>query len=132
MRAVCQKHQLYGCAVANQDANLPVALECLAIDANAIPVEFYQAEFLPGSCTLPRMSQQDWAAEQANDPVISRVTHLLNTGKCLSYRVRQQENREVQLMLCLIHQLVVINGVLYRKRMNRGEPFYHRSIRKLP
>lgn len=99
MGAVCQKHQLYRSTVADKDANLPVALECLAIDANAIPVEFSQAEFLPGSSTLPRMSQHDWAAEQANYPVNSRVTHLLNTGKFLSYRVRQEETREVQLML---------------------------------
>lgn len=124
VEAVCQKHQLYGRTAADKDTNLPVALECLAIDANAIPVEFSQAEFLHGSSTLPRMSQQDWTAEQANDPVISRIIHLLNTGKRLSYRVRQQENREVQLMLRLIHQLVVLDGVLYRKRMNRGEPFY--------
>ncbi len=106
VKAVCQKHQLY------------------SGDASAIPTEFSQAEFLPRSSTLPRMLQQDWAAEQANDPVISRVTHLLNVGKRLSYRVKQQEPREVQLMLRLMDQLVVMDGVLYRKRMNTGEPLY--------
>ncbi len=124
VKAVCQKHQLYRPTVESKDADIPLVLECLAIDASAIPIEFSQAEFLPGSSTLPRMSQQDWAAEQANDPVISRVTHLLNTGKRLSYRVKQQEPREVQLMLRLMDQLVVIDGVLYRKRMNTGEPLY--------
>lgn len=70
------------------------------------------------------MSPQDWAAEQRNYPLISRVLELVNTGKHLTYRVRQQENREVQLRLRVMHQLVLNNGVLYMKRMNRGEPFY--------
>ncbi len=91
VKAVCQKHQLYRPTVESKDADIPLVLECIAIDASAIPTEFCQAEFLPGSNTLPRMSQQYWAAEQANDPVISRVTHLLNVGKRLSYRVKQKE-----------------------------------------
>ncbi|KAL1250536.1 hypothetical protein QQF64_018332 [Cirrhinus molitorella] len=106
VKAVCQKHQLYRSTAKYEDTDLPPLLECLAIDASAIPVEFSQTELLPGSSTLPRMSRQDWAAEQAHDPVISRVIHFLNIGKRVSYRVRQQEPREVQVMLRLMNQLV--------------------------
>ncbi len=46
------------------------------------------------------------------------------SGTRLTYRVRQQEDPEVQLMLKVMDQLILNNGVLYRKRINRGEPCY--------
>lgn len=125
VKAICQKHNLYELVEAEEEENsLPAALECLAMNADAIPVEFLQADLLPGSSTLPRMSPQEWIAEQSRDPTISRVIELLHTGKRLSYRVRRNETREVQLMLRVMDQFIFIDGVLYRKRMNRGNLSY--------
>lgn len=73
-------------------------VESLAMFVSAIPAKFTHADLLPGSVTLPRMSQLEWAAEQRADPVISRIMDILTTGKRLSYRVRQKEDKEVQLM----------------------------------
>lgn len=49
---------------------------------------------------------------------------VINPGKRLTYRVRQQEDREVQLKLRVMDHLVLNNGVVYRKLIKRGEPFY--------
>lgn len=70
------------------------------------------------------MSQQDWAAEHRNDSQISRVIDIVNKGKRLTYRIHRQEHCEIQLMLRVFDQLVLDNGVLYRKRVNQGESFY--------
>ena len=123
-KAICQRHELYCFSNDEESSHSHVSVECFAVDVSAIPAEFSQADLLPGSSTLPRMSQQDWAAEQRNDPQISRTIDLVNMGKRLTYRVRRQEDREVQLMLRVFDQLVLDNGVLYRKRMNQGERFY--------
>lgn len=80
-----------------------------------------------------RMSQLEWAAEQRADPVISRVIDIVSAGKRLSYRVRQKEDREVQLMLRVQDQLVIDNAVLYRKRVSKSHCsnwFFPRSIVK--
>lgn len=124
IKAVCQRHELDGAFSTGEESNhSPVIVESLAMNASAIPAEFTNADMLPGSSTLPRMSQLEWAAEQRADPVISRIMDILTTGKHLSYRVRQKENK-VQLMLRVQDQLVIDNMVLYRKRMNSGEPFF--------
>lgn len=91
---------------------------------SAIAAEFSQADLLPGSSTLLQMLQQDWAAEQRNDPQISRVMDIVSKGKRLTYRICQQEDREVQLILRVFNKLILDNGVLYRKCMNQGEPFF--------
>ncbi|XP_035862265.1 uncharacterized protein LOC118496109 [Sander lucioperca] len=123
VKAVCRRHQHISAASTEPDFQTPVPVECLAIEASAIPVGFCQADVL-GSCTLPQMSLQDWAREQRQDPVISRVIELVKAGKRLSYRLRRQEDREVQLMLRIMEQLVFSNEVLYRKRISQGEPFH--------
>lgn len=89
------------------------------MDASAISVEFVHADILPGTSTFPRLSQEDWAAEQRGDPNI-RVIDLVSAGKHLSYQLRQKEEREVQLMLRVQDQLSLVDGVLYRKRMSQG------------
>lgn len=93
VKAVCQRHQHISSASTEPDFQMPVPVECLAIQASAIPVGFCQADVL-GSCTLPQMSLQDWAREQRQDPVISRVIEFVKAGKRLSYRLRRQEDRE--------------------------------------
>lgn len=121
-KAICQRHDLH--CFQDDEVKSHLHVESLAIDEGAIPAEFSQADLLPGSSTLPRMSHQDWAAEQRNDPQISRVIDILNAGKRLTYRLRRQEDREVQLMLRVFNHLILNNGVLYRKRMSHGEPFH--------
>lgn len=123
VKAVCQRHQHISAASTEPDFQMLVPVECLAIEASAIPVGFCQADVL-GSCTLPQISLQDWAREQRQDPVISRVIELVKARKRLSYRLRRQEDREVQLMLRIMEQLVFSDEVLYRKRISQGEPFH--------
>ncbi|KAF7709982.1 hypothetical protein HF521_016832 [Silurus meridionalis] len=120
VKAVCQRHQHISAASTEPDFQMLVPVECLAIEASAIPVGFCQADVL-GSCTLPQISLQDWAREQRQDPVISRVIELVKARKRLSYRLRRQEDREVQLMLRIMEQLVFSDEVLYRKRISQAE-----------
>uniref|UniRef100_A0AAZ1XHG4 Gypsy retrotransposon integrase-like protein 1 n=1 Tax=Oreochromis aureus TaxID=47969 RepID=A0AAZ1XHG4_OREAU len=132
LKAVCEKHQVR----ISPDTTyhychyLPAAVECLAVDASAIPDEFVQADMLTGTSTLPQLSQQDWAAEQRRDPIISRVIDLVHAGKRLSYRLRQKEEREVQLMLRVQDQLSLIDNVLYRKRVSQGQTLFQLVLPK--
>lgn len=83
VKAICQRHLLTQASDTEpENTDLPMPVNFLATNS-ATPAEFCQADILPGSCTLPRMSQ-DWALEQRNDPVISRDITILNTGKPLS------------------------------------------------
>lgn len=45
-------------------------------------------------------------------------------------RVRQKEDREVQLMLRVQDQLVIDNAVLYRKRISKGDPLFQLVLPK--
>ncbi len=90
------------------------------MDVCAIPPEYSHTDLLPGSRTLPRMSHQDWALEQKEDTAINRVISILKGGRCPSCRVRQREDREVQLMLRLWDQFVLKDNVLYRERKVNG------------
>uniref|UniRef100_A0A3B3QR63 Gypsy retrotransposon integrase-like protein 1 n=1 Tax=Paramormyrops kingsleyae TaxID=1676925 RepID=A0A3B3QR63_9TELE len=131
IKAVCQRHELDRVSGTGGECSYPPAIvESLAIDASAVPTEFTHTDLLPGSNTLPRMSLVEWAAEQRADPVINRVIDIVNTGKRLSYRVRQKEDREIQLMLRVQDQLVINNSVLYRRRLNRGELFFQLVLPK--
>uniref|UniRef100_A0A3B1IWP2 Gypsy retrotransposon integrase-like protein 1 n=1 Tax=Astyanax mexicanus TaxID=7994 RepID=A0A3B1IWP2_ASTMX len=126
VKAVCQIH-LYK---SNCVDNTPAIIECLAMNVDAIPTEYTCTELIPGSSTLPSMSQQDWISEQRNDPTINRVISLITSGKRVSYRAKQREDREVQLLLRVRDQLVLDNNVLYRRRMVRGEPSFQLVLPK--
>lgn len=122
VKALCQAHELHHSSHAESELTNPlVPVECLAIEATALPDAYCRTDML-GSCTLPKMSLEDWAREQRQDPVISRVIDIVRTGRRLTYRQRQQENREVQLMLRVIKQLVLTDKVLHRKRLDQGAP----------
>lgn len=116
VKAICERHQLdKNTATDEESGHLPVIVECLAMDEHAICPGYAQADLLPGSTTLPRMSQQDWALEQRNDPIINRVIDIVRAGKHLTYRLRLKEEREVQLLLRVQDQLILRDEVLYRK-----------------
>ena len=125
VKAICQKHLITDTSDIQPESLLvPAAVECLAMDVGAIPPEYSHTDLFPESCTLPRMSHQDWALEQKKDTNISRVISILKAGRRPSYRVRQREDREVQLMLRLWDQLVLRDEVLYRKRKVNGVTSY--------
>lgn len=64
VKAVCQRHELEKHSTAEGESNyLPVIHESLALDASAIPPEYTHTALPTGSCTLPRMSQLEWAAK---------------------------------------------------------------------
>ncbi|KAI4875687.1 hypothetical protein NFI96_005150 [Prochilodus magdalenae] len=118
---LCQRHQHSSAPDSGSDSiHPPVPIECLAMEVSAIPEEFSQTD-IPGSCTLPRMSLEDWAREQRQDPVISRVIDIVKERKRLSYRAKCREDREVQLMLRAMDQFVFSSDVLYRRRVSQGE-----------
>lgn len=80
VKAICQRHHIDNVPDTERERNLlHFTVECLAMDASAIPAEFLQADLLCGSSTFPRMSLQEWTAEQRNDPAISRVVDIVNT-----------------------------------------------------
>lgn len=131
VKAVCERHQLDKFAETEEESgHLPVIVECLAMDGHAICSEYAQADLLPGSTTLPRMSQQDWAVEQRNDPTISRVIDVIRAGKCLTYHLRQKEEREVQLLLRVQDQLILSDEVLYRKCKGENQPTFQLVLPK--
>uniref|UniRef100_A0A3B3TDH6 Gypsy retrotransposon integrase-like protein 1 n=1 Tax=Paramormyrops kingsleyae TaxID=1676925 RepID=A0A3B3TDH6_9TELE len=105
-------------------------VECLAMDADAVPTEYAYMGILPGTPPLPNMSQYDWVFEQQHDPAISRIIDIVKVGKRLSFSLRQREDREVQLMLRLQGQFVLRNRILYRKRIVNGEVTYQLVLPK--
>ncbi|KAL7386570.1 hypothetical protein ABVT39_010392 [Epinephelus coioides] len=64
------------------------------MNGRAICPEYAQADLLPGSTTLPRMSLQDLAVDQRNDPAINRAIDIVRAGIRLTYRLWQKEERE--------------------------------------
>lgn len=131
VKAVCERHQLDKFTETEEGSgHLPVIVECLAMDERAICPEYAQADLLPGSTTLPRMSQQDWAVEQRNDPTIGRVMDIVRAGKRLTYRLRQKEEREVQLLLRVQDQLILSDEVLYRKCKGEDQPTFQLVLPK--
>lgn len=131
VKAICERHQLDKVTETEEESgHLPVIVECLAMDERAICPEYAQAHLLPGSTTLPRMSQQDWALEQRNDPTINRVIDIVRAGKHLTYRLRQKEEREVQLLLRVQDQLILSNEVLYRKCKSESQPIFQLLLPK--
>lgn len=124
VRAICQRHIVHSEFQPQSELPFLGFIECVAIDANAIPPDYSHTDILPGSCTLPQMSQRDWALEQKKDPSISRVITLLMGGRRPPHRTQQKEDREVQLMLRLWDQLVMRDEVLYRKRLLNGVPSF--------
>lgn len=52
---------------------------------------------------------------------LSKVISILGGGRRLSHRMKQREDREVQLTLHLRDQLVLKDEVLYRKQTVNGE-----------
>lgn len=131
VEGVFQRHNLKKLCNTEDESNcLPVIVESLAMDANVIPPEFHHIDFLPGSSTLPRMSQLEWPAEQRAYSVTSRVIDIVHAGKRLLYRVRQKEDREVQLMPRVQDQLVIDNAVLYLKSVSKDEPLFQLVLSK--
>ncbi|KAM3619953.1 uncharacterized protein V6R79_016235 [Siganus canaliculatus] len=57
VRAICERHQLDKLTVTEEETDhLPVIVECLAMDGQAICSEYAEADMLPGSTTLPKRS----------------------------------------------------------------------------
>ncbi|MEQ2207684.1 hypothetical protein XENOCAPTIV_016880, partial [Xenoophorus captivus] len=101
VHAICQRHIVHSGSQSQSESPSLGLFECVAMDANVILPEYSHIDSLPRSCTLPRMSQNDWDLEQKKDPSISQVKSLLERGKKPPPRLRQHEDREVQLILGL-------------------------------
>ena len=74
--------------------------------------------------TAPTLSEfpsepPDWAKEQREDPVISKVIDYIGSGVCPPTRSRKKESREVNILLREWDRLVMKEGVLYRRRMSK-------------
>lgn len=82
------------------------------------------AEPIPRESTAPNLSKfpcepPNWAKEQREDPVINRVIDYIISGVCPPTRCRKKETREVNILLREWDRLVVKEGALYRRRMNK-------------
>lgn len=88
VKAVCQRHNVY-------DSSDSAIVECLAMSEEAIPPDFLTAAVFFGSNMLPGMTQQDWACEQQNDPVLNRVIDIVKSHcvRIESHCVRIEKSR---------------------------------------
>ena len=75
----------------------------------------------PEESSVPKFPSEppDWAKEQREDPVISRIINYIASGVCPPTRTRKKETPEVNILLREWDRLVVREGVLYRRRMNK-------------
>lgn len=64
----------------------------------------------------------NWAEEQRKDPAISRVMSCVEKGCCPPVKSRKGESVEAQLLFREWDKLVVRDGILYRRRIDKGTP----------
>ena len=83
------------------------------------------------NCGSPSIEQQvDVGQAQALDPVISRVIHLVRTGKRPSVKESKGESRDVQRLLLEWNKLVLgSDNILYRKTSSNQQVVLPRQLR---
>lgn len=104
VKAVCQRHRAHQASTTQPEhPPMPGSVDSVGIDVNVITPEYSHVNLLQGSCTLPRMFQQYRTLKQKKDHAISSDFHTERRKTPVS--LRQHEDIEVQLMLCLWNQL---------------------------
>ena len=85
------------------------------------------------NCGSPSIEQHvDVRQAQALDPVISRVIHLVRTGKRPSVKESKRESRGVQRLLLEWNKLVLgSDTILYRKQHKCNTNMQHKSTSRL-
>ena len=72
------------------------------VSQNSIHVHVVESAGTPTKdphVSRPPSMPPDWAREQREDPVISRVLDYVTSGECPPLRTRQKEAQEVNLLL---------------------------------
>ncbi|XP_055362214.1 retrovirus-related Pol polyprotein from transposon 412 [Betta splendens] len=117
VKAVCQRH-----TVEHGPEPVPFFgyVESLAIHTEAIPDVFAEEESQDGSITVPKYNESALVQLQKEDPVISKISGLMENGTelpadCIT------DSPEVRLILREWKRLQMKSGLLYRTRKSEGE-----------
>ena len=119
LSAVCQRHSVITSADYSPP-ELPIFAESLALDASAIPDDFVSS----GQGTLPGMTHKDWYQSQRQDPSIRRVISFVQGNRKPTFQETSSELSEVKLLLREWNRLELIDGVLFRKCLDRGNQIF--------
>ena len=68
----------------------------------------------------PKITNEDWQKEQADDPHISRVLDLMKQDKLMSYKSARNDPSGMRVYLKFRKDLVLKNKLLYRKVKPKG------------
>lgn len=125
VKALCERHQVYqSCADPSISYFQPTVFESLSLGVDAIPQEF-QREDAHGLPVLPRMSEEELKKRQRADPELKVVIKCLESGK---KPVGKVEPVEVSLWLREWDRFEFKNGILFRKKQDRGGVLYQLAL----
>lgn len=120
VKATCQRHTV------RQVQELSPFLgyvESLAMHADAIPALFAEEEAQDGLITVPKYSESDLIKLQREDPVISKVISLMESGNDLPADYTA-DSPEVRLILREWKRFQMNSGLVYRTRECEGETIF--------
>ncbi|KAG1933335.1 interleukin-1 receptor accessory protein-like 1-A [Pimephales promelas] len=121
VKALCERHQVYqSCTDPDMSYSQPTVFESLSLGVDGIPQEFQQ-EDAHGLPILPQMSEEKLKEHQRADPELKVVINYLESGK---KPVGKVEPVEVALWLREWSKFELKNGVLFRRRQDRGSVLY--------
>lgn len=110
VKAICERHQI--------DQPTPVALvESLGVTADVLPQAFMD-ECDHGLPSIPRLSEDDLRCKQREDPEMNEVIGYLESSE----KPLGVKGKPLNLVLWLKewNKFEMINGLLYRKRVDQG------------
>jgi len=119
VKATCQRHTV------KQDQELspfPGYVESLAIHADAIPAVLEEDESHDGIQTVPKYSESDLMKLQREDPGISKVISLVESGNLPADHTA--DSPEERLVLREWKRLQMKSGLLYRTRECEGQTLF--------
>ncbi|KAL0187224.1 hypothetical protein M9458_018894, partial [Cirrhinus mrigala] len=125
VKALCERHQVYHrCDYSNLPCFQPTLFESLSLSASAVPQEFQQ-EDAHGLPTLPQMSEEELRECQRADPELKKVIKYLESGRKPEGKV---EPAEIALWLREWNRFEFKNGVLFRRKQDRGSVIYQLAL----
>ncbi|KAG1932751.1 interleukin-1 receptor accessory protein-like 1-A [Pimephales promelas] len=125
VKALCERHQVYqNCDDPDLSCFQPTVFESLCINTNAVPLEFQQ-EDTHGLPILSQMSEEELRERQRADPELKEVIKYLECGQ-------KSEGKLVPVKIALWlrewNRLEFRNGVLFRRRQDRGDVLYQLAL----
>ncbi len=125
VKALCERHQVYqSCIDPDMSYSQPTVFESLSLSVLCNTQEFQQ-EDAHGLPVLPRMSEEELKEHQRADPELKEVIKHLESGK---KPVGKVEPVEVALWLREWNRFEFKNGMLFRRRQDRGSVLYQLAL----